>query len=226
MASIALVYYGSVERSNMQVIRFRDPQSFLDACRVVSASRRGREQPDARHRGTWRGPSEKRPIWQPSSDGADVVACAVRTPPRTSRDQRGPNRPAIACLVADLVARYPDLAGVHGPEPDVTAFAEVWAQHTGVVPTRGTRQRMFEIREAPQLEEWPSGRLRVADERDLPARDALERRLYGRGASRRADGSRKTRQRAASTNAVCSCGRMGGPCRWPAGQDAQHAAYA
>ena len=148
----------------MQIARFSDSQSFLK--RAESFLLRA----EAEHNvllGAAHMASVEDAYFATVDDGAEVVACAVRTPPYRAVITRAV-RPAIECLVADLVARYPDLTGVLGPEPDVTAFAEVWAQHTGVVPTRGMRQRMFDIREAPKLEEWPSGRLRVADERDLP----------------------------------------------------------
>lgn len=100
-------------------------------------------------------------------DRSIVVACGLRTPPYKAVISRA-EPPAIECLIADMAEKYPDLAQVHGPERTVTSFADLWATRTGVPSTRGTKHRLFEIREAPNLIAPPAGRLRLAAERDLP----------------------------------------------------------
>jgi len=98
-------------------------------------------------------------------DGA-VVACALRTPPFKAVISAA-EPPAIACLVDDLLDKYPDLAQVHGPEPAVARFADLWAARTGVPSIQATRHRLFEIRKTPDVPASPAGRLRAATERDL-----------------------------------------------------------
>ena len=65
-------------------------------------------------------------------DGAGaVVACALRTPPYSAVVTRA-GRPALDLLVTDLLCEYPDLPTAVGPEPSITAFAELWSERTGV----------------------------------------------------------------------------------------------
>lgn len=100
-------------------------------------------------------------------DAGSVVACAFRTPPRQAViSQAAPD--AIECLVEDLRAIYPDLPDVLGPEPGIALFAELWSRRTGVPSVQGRGERLFEIRRPPQLARWPAGRLRIAEQRDLP----------------------------------------------------------
>lgn len=99
-------------------------------------------------------------------DGGGVVACGLRTPPYKAVITRA-EPDAMACLLADLSVKYPDLPEVIGPEPDVAAFANMWARRTGIPSVQAMRQRLFDIREIQPPAIWPAGRLRVAEERDL-----------------------------------------------------------
>ena len=150
----------------MQATRFRDPQSFLQRAGSFLLTAEVENNLMLGMGETARAIGEDAYL-AAVEEGDRVVACAMRTPPYRAVMTRAAG-PAIECLVSDLAARYPELPGVLGPEPDVGQFAEVWAQRTGMPSTQGTRQRMFEIREGPRLAVWPSGRLRVAEERDLP----------------------------------------------------------
>lgn len=96
----------------------------------------------------------------------DVIACALRTPPYSAVVTRG-DRPALELLVTDLVAKYPDLPAVVGPEPAIGDFAELWSARAGAPAHVAVRMRMFEARRVlpPPL---PSGRFRIATEADLP----------------------------------------------------------
>ncbi len=98
--------------------------------------------------------------------GGAVVACALRTPPYSAVVTRA-GRPALDLLVTDLLSEYPDLPTAVGPEPSITAFAELWSERTGVAVRPHVHMRLFEARQVlpPPL---PSGTCRVATEADLP----------------------------------------------------------
>jgi len=65
-------------------------------------------------------------------DVAEVVACAVRTPPYKAIISRAePN--ALECLVGDLALKYTTLPAVHGPEPDISRLARL-GQDVSVFP--------------------------------------------------------------------------------------------
>ena len=98
--------------------------------------------------------------------GGAVVACALRTPPHKAVITKG-DETALTCLVDDLVACYGTLPAVLGPEPEVTRFAQLWAQRVGSVVRPGMKQRVFEIREVRPLPWRVPGKLRLASEADL-----------------------------------------------------------
>src|SRR5687767_4462283 len=150
----------------MQVTRFRDPQSFLERAEsfLLRAEAENNLMLDIAE--TARSLGEEAYLATVEHEGA-VIACAVRTPPRKAVISAA-EPPAVAYLVADLGEKYPDLAQVHGPEPAVCRFADLWAERTGVPSIQATRHRLFEIREAPRVATTPAGRLRAATERDLP----------------------------------------------------------
>lgn len=150
----------------MQVTRFRDSQSFLQRAEPFLLAAEAENN-------VMLGIAGMTPAFGADSylavveDGSAVVACALRTPPYKALISRaGPA--AIECLITDLGEKYPDLAQVHGPEPTVTHFADRWAGRSGLPSIQGVRHRLFEIREAPQMTAAPAGRMRVANEDDLP----------------------------------------------------------
>src|SRR5687767_2148263 len=148
----------------MQVTRFADPRSFLARAEPFLI---GAEVENNLFLGiiSTRSFGEDSYIATVDRDGA-VVACAVRTPPYKAVISAG-DPPALASLVTDLSEKYPDLAQVHGPEPAVARFADLWAAWVGVPSIQTTRYRLFEIRKPPHAPASPPGRLRVATERDL-----------------------------------------------------------
>lgn len=150
----------------MQVTRFRDPHSFLrHAERFLLRAEV--------ENNLMLGVAEIAPAFGDEAylatvdDGDTVVACALRTPPYKAVISRV-EPPAMPSLVADISMKYPDLPEVIGPEPDVVGFADMWARRTGLPSVQGKRQRLFEIRDTPQFTVRSGGRLRVAEERDLP----------------------------------------------------------
>ena len=100
-------------------------------------------------------------------DGGEVVACALRVPPDRVLISRA-RQDALEHLVGDLASKYTTLPGVHGPEPDVSQFAELWSRRLGTPARLGMRLRLFETRGVEPREARPSGTLRVAEEVDLP----------------------------------------------------------
>jgi uncharacterized protein len=150
----------------MQVTRFRDPHSFLRHAERFLLKAEVENN-------LMLGVAEMAPAFGDDAylatvdNGDTVVACAMRTPPYKAVLSRVESR-AIASLVADISMKYPDLPEVIGPEPDVVEFGDMWARRTGLPSVQGKRQRLFEIRNTPQFTVQCGGRLRVAEERDLP----------------------------------------------------------
>jgi hypothetical protein len=99
--------------------------------------------------------------------GDDVVACAVRFWPDRVIISRA-RQEALEYLVSDLASKYTTLPGVHGPEPDVSHFAELWSHRIGIAARPGMRLRLFETRTVRPVGPRPSGRFRAAEEADLP----------------------------------------------------------
>jgi hypothetical protein len=154
----------------MQVCRFRDPRSFLDRAEIHL--RRSEVEnivllSIAGPRGTPSSVIGEESYLAVVEDGPDVVACAVRFWPDRVLISRG-RQEALEHLVSDLTSKYPSLPGVHGPEPDVSHFADLWARRIGVPPRLGMRLRLFEARTVQPLSARPSGQLRIAEEADCP----------------------------------------------------------
>jgi len=100
-------------------------------------------------------------------DVGEVLACAVRMWPDRVIISRA-EQEALEYLVGDLALKYTTLPGVHGPEPDVSRFAQLWSRRIGIPARLGMRLRLFETRRVQSLGARPSGTLRVAEEADLP----------------------------------------------------------
>lgn len=148
----------------MQVTRFREARSFLAHAEafLLRAEVENNLLLGIIGTGSFR---DEAYIATVDHDGT-VVACGVRAPPHKAVISAA-EPPALACLVADLSEKYPDLAQVHGPEPAVGQFADLWAARTGVPSIQTTMLRLFEIRKGPEAVASPAGRLRAATESDL-----------------------------------------------------------
>ena len=149
----------------MQVTRFRDPRSFLARAEPFLLRAEAENNLMLGIAGTPRYFGEDAYLATVDHEGA-VVACALRTPPFKAVITGG-EPAAMEYLVTDLAERYPDLTHVHGPEPAVRHFAEIWATRTGMPSVQGTRLRLFDIRETPRAAPMVGGALRPAIERDL-----------------------------------------------------------
>lgn len=100
-------------------------------------------------------------------DRGEVVASALRTPPRKVILSRAVSR-AVTPLVADLFARYPDLPAVLGPEPTVREFVREWSARSGAPTVEGMNHRLYETTRVIPMDRRPPGQLRIAEERDVP----------------------------------------------------------
>jgi predicted GNAT family acetyltransferase len=102
------------------------------------------------------------------SEGEAVVAAAVRTPPfrvilSLIEEERLPG--ALALLVPDLAAAYPDLPGVLGLTAISRAFAQQWQAETGQAYHLGMRERIYQLTAVRPPMSVP-GRVRRAAEAD------------------------------------------------------------
>jgi len=95
----------------------------------------------------------------------EVVACALRTPPRGLLLSRAAPD-ALECLLAELASEAGSLPSAIGPEPTAGDFARLWSSAWGRPARARVRQRLYELRrvlDAGRAE----GRLRPAVEADF-----------------------------------------------------------
>jgi GNAT superfamily N-acetyltransferase len=100
-------------------------------------------------------------------DNGRTTACAFRSPPHKLVLTRLGERKAAKLLATDALSVYPDLGTALGPEPDIEAFAEAWADIAGPHPVRGMRQRIHEVRAVQRTGKLPPGTMRPATAADL-----------------------------------------------------------
>jgi len=118
----------------------------------IALARRGRPEP-----GVWFATLER---------GAELLGCALRTPPRGVLVTRAP-RDALACLLAGLGAEAAGLPTVVGPEPAAGELAALWSEAFGRPSRPRIRQRLYELRSVAPLAAQPRGSLRRAGGADL-----------------------------------------------------------
>ena len=107
------------------------------------------------------------PYFVAASTEHGVVGCAVRSPPYPLAITRCTDSIALDLIVNDVIARYPDLQQVGGPEPTVSQFGKLWAGSNGRTSRRVRSMRIYEIRRPPANVQRPSGRMRAIVETDL-----------------------------------------------------------
>jgi predicted GNAT family acetyltransferase len=98
-------------------------------------------------------------------DGARVVAVALRTAPFNLVLSTIDAPAAIAVLVDDALALWPDLPGVLGPTEQARRFAELWAARTGRAATVRTAERIFRLEKVVPPRP-ASGAMRLAEPKD------------------------------------------------------------
>lgn len=99
-------------------------------------------------------------------DDGEIVACALRTPPRKLLVSRADVQAAKA-IARDAFALYPKLDGVIGPGPAADAFARAWSDLTGNPVRIATRQRIHVIYAVEPLHVSVAGVLRRAEETEV-----------------------------------------------------------
>lgn len=98
------------------------------------------------------------------SDAGDVVLAAMMTPPFklvlcTAAEAI---TPAAQTLARDLLAGNWAVPGVHAAPAVAEQFAEVWVHLANANYTRGTRERIYELRQVVPPRPAPGGLLRLA----------------------------------------------------------------
>jgi predicted GNAT family acetyltransferase len=109
---------------------------------------------------------QERPYFVTASTEHGVAGCAIRSPPYPLAITRCTDSAALELIVEDVLARYPDLKQVGGPEPTITQFVELW-KSKGRTSQRRRSLRIYEIRRPPANVHRPPGLMRVVAERDL-----------------------------------------------------------
>jgi hypothetical protein len=95
----------------------------------------------------------------------EVVACALRTPPRGLLLTRAAPD-ALECLLAELAPEAGALPSAIGPEPTAGDFARLWSVAYGRPACVRVRQRLYELRRVTGASP-AAGRLRPAVEADF-----------------------------------------------------------
>lgn len=154
----------------MQVRRFADPLAFLNRAESFLIRNEAENSMVLGVRGL---PGARSTsfgadcYWAVVERGEEVVACGIRTPPFGVIITRAEPQ-ALECLADDLAARYETLPSVLGPEPAVTAFADLWSRRSGAGWRPFMRTRLFVAQQVQRLLPRTRGTLRVAVESDLP----------------------------------------------------------
>ena len=97
--------------------------------------------------------------------GREVVACALRTPPRGLLVTRA-SADALECLLAELGPEARALPSVIGPEPTAGELARLWSASQGRPARVRVRQRLYELHRVADAG-TAAGRLRPADPADF-----------------------------------------------------------
>jgi len=107
------------------------------------------------------------PPWLATVESAgEVVACALRTPPRGLLLSRAAPD-ALECLLAELASEAGSLPSAIGPEPTAGDFARLWSRAWGRPARVRVRQRLYELRRVQLGTGRTGGRLRPAAEADF-----------------------------------------------------------
>lgn len=104
-------------------------------------------------------------------EDGELVAVALRTPPRGLVLSRARALDTLDRLAADASRAQPDLPGVIGPTREAAAFAEAWRRRTGRAVRRGMAERVYRLERVSPVVGAP-GELRRAttDDRALVVR--------------------------------------------------------
>lgn len=101
-------------------------------------------------------------------DRSQPVIAAFSSVPDKLGVSRAFRSEAVALLASDAASACPSLETVGGPEPTSEAFAQEVAQLRGTSATLAKAMRIHQLHEVKPPSSPPPGRLRLADESDLP----------------------------------------------------------
>lgn len=99
------------------------------------------------------------PPYLVTAEEDDVLAVAVRTPPRKLILSRSLNPDAIKAIAQDLYSRSQPVPGLIAPNVEATTFVAAWQALTGQTYKIGMAQRIYQL-ETVQLIPKASGYLR------------------------------------------------------------------
>lgn len=113
-------------------------------------------------------PSTDPPLFAWLEAGGEVLAAALRTPPRSLLFSTMSAEAADA-LVPKLLEVDPGLPGVNRPQPAAAYLARAWRHHTGGTVTPGMSQAINWLAQVSEAPPHPAGQPELADrsERDL-----------------------------------------------------------
>jgi uncharacterized protein len=97
----------------------------------------------------------------------EIIAVSMCTPPFNLLISRMDDQAALPCILDDVRARIPLLAGVVGPVETSRAFAEQWSVSTGSDFYLGHAMRIFQIERVNPVKSVP-GEMRRATGSDRP----------------------------------------------------------
>jgi predicted GNAT family acetyltransferase len=106
--------------------------------------------------------------WVTIESDAEVVGCALRTPPHKLCLTDMPIE-ALPALVDDVARAYRALPAVLGPDRIVRRFAALWSAARGVRTRSGMEQRIYRLDALAPVRAVPTGWLRSVDSRDTEA---------------------------------------------------------
>lgn len=118
----------------------------------------------AQHAGHVKGDESALYGW--AEDRGEILG-ALRWPPPLPATLTVMPPAAAGALAAALVERSAPLPGVNGPLEAVSAFADRWTQLTGLAAWQN-RELVISLLREVRLTQWPSGRMRNANESEAP----------------------------------------------------------
>ncbi|MFN6498171.1 MAG: GNAT family N-acetyltransferase [Nostoc sp. DedQUE01] len=108
---------------------------------------------------------DEKPYLATVEENGDIVAVAMRTPPRTLLLSQIKDFQAVRLLAQDLSISYPSLPGVNAPTDEAKAFTLAWHSLTGQSYQLKVALRTFQLEKVKPISQVP-GYLRLATDND------------------------------------------------------------
>ncbi|MBD2613422.1 MAG: GNAT family N-acetyltransferase [Nostoc sp. ZfuVER08] len=108
---------------------------------------------------------DEKPYLATVEENGDIVAVAMRTPPRPLLLSQIKDFQAVELLAQDLSISYPSLPGVNAPTNEAQAFTKVWHSLTGQSYQLKVALRTFQLEKVKSIAKV-TGYLRLATDND------------------------------------------------------------